>query len=240
MVKQLIALESFQTADAVAARTADRIMACAARAIAARGSFSLVLAGGRTPLAAYTRVAGRPADWSRWHVFFGDERCLPVDHPGRNSLAAADAFLDRVAIPAQNRHPIPAELGAERAAADYAALVAGALPFDLVLLGIGEDGHTASLFPGSPPPEHALVTAVHDAPKPPPDRVSLTPGALAACRDMLIIATGHSKRDALAAWLAGVDLPVVRVASLAPARVLADQDALEGLAAVATLPGWAP
>lgn len=213
---------------AVARRTAAIILDSAARAVAARGRFRLVLAGGTTPQLAYRLVAAAQADWACWECAFGDERCLPRSDPGRNSLAAHEALLGRVPIPPEQVLPIPAELGAAEAAEHYARLLAPRLPFDLVLLGMGEDGHTASLFPGHPTPEdEALVVAVHDAPKPPADRVSLTPKALAATRDMVVIVTGASKREALAAWRAGADLPVARVAAAGNALVLVDRAAVD-------------
>lgn len=221
-----VGFEMLASAQQVAARAADVILLAAAGAIAAHGRFHLVLAGGRTPLAAYARLVGAAADWARWHIFFGDERCLPAADPGRNSLAAAQCFLDRVPIPAENLHLIPAERGPVAAAAAYQATLEPRLPFDLVLLGMGEDGHTASLFPGHPVPSGPLVIPVVDAPKPPPRRVSLTPRALAATRALLILVTGADKAPALAAWRAGADLPVARVAALGGARVLVDRDAL--------------
>jgi 6-phosphogluconolactonase len=116
-------------------------------------------------------------------------------------------------------------LGAEAAATVYAGLVRPVLPFDLVLLGMGEDGHTASLFPGHRVADNRLVIPVHDAPKPPSDRVSLTFAALSACRLMLILITGSGKREALRAWRAGDPLPVARAAELAGARVLVEASA---------------
>ena len=224
-------------ADAVAGAVASEILAAAAEAIGGRGRFALVLAGGRTPLAAYNLLVGEDADWDRWHIFLGDERCLAASEAGRNSVSAADAFIDRVPIPAQNIHWIPAELGGESAAEAYEAVIAPVLPFDLVLLGMGEDGHTASLFPGHPLPEGPLVIPVKGAPKPPPERVSLTPRALAACRRMLIVITGADKRGAVDAWRRGADLPVIRVASQGRARVLLDEAAAGGCLESETLPG---
>jgi 6-phosphogluconolactonase len=215
------------SATEVAAVAAASILDAAARAIGARGRFAIVLAGGRTPLAVYSRLAGAAADWARWHIYFGDERCLAADDPGRNSRAAALAWLDRVAIPAAQRHPIPAERGAVAAAAEYATLIGRCLPFDLVLLGVGEDGHTASLFPGRTVPESSLVIPVLDAPKPPAERVSLTPRALTAAATLLVLVTGADKAPALAAWRAGSDLPVARVAALGQARVLVDREVWE-------------
>ncbi|WP_295428129.1 6-phosphogluconolactonase [uncultured Thiodictyon sp.] len=221
-----VGFEMLADAQQVATRAADVILSAAELAIRGHGRFHLVLAGGRTPLAAYARLVGAAADWSRWHIFFGDERCLPAADPGRNSLAAAQCFLDRVPIPAANLHLIPAERGPAPAAAAYQAILEPRLPFDLVLLGMGEDGHTASLFPGHAVPSGPLVIPVDDAPKPPPRRVSLTPRALAATRALLILVTGADKAPALAAWRVGAELPVARVAALGGARVLVDRDAL--------------
>lgn len=220
---------------AVATAAAATIRAQAAAAIAARGVFRLCLAGGTTPVAAYHLLAAAPEDpaapWCGWHIYHGDERCLPPGDPERNSRAADLAWLNHVPIPAPQVHPIPAELGPEAAASAYARLLADALPFDLVLLGIGEDGHTASLFPTRPwaaeAADEELVMPVHDAPKPPPERVSLTPRALTATRAMLVLVTGAGKREAVGQWRAGVPLPIARVLGglAAPAEVLMDREA---------------
>lgn len=213
-------------ADAVAAEAVVRILAAAERAIGERGAFQLVLAGGRTPEAAYRLLAGHHADaaidWSGWHIWYGDERCLPVDDSGRNSAMAARAWLTGSPIPGAQQHPIPAERGAEQAALDYAALIEAALPLDMVLLGMGEDGHTASLFPGQAHAETELVHAVHDAPKPPPDRVSLSAGVISAAREVLMLVTGDGKRDALDRWQAGEDLPISRIQPAEGPQLLLD------------------
>jgi 6-phosphogluconolactonase len=215
----------FASADDVAAETARRIGFAADRAIAQRHRFRCLLAGGRTPLAAYARLVEEPQAWSHWHLFLGDERCLPPEDPERNSLAIAHALTDRVPVPREQCHWIAAELGPEAAAKRYESAIATHLPFDLVLLGMGEDGHTASLFPGHPVPPERKVMAVYGAPKPPSERVSLTPLALAEAPERLVLVTGSSKRDALAAWRAGEDLPVARVAALGPTIVLKDAEA---------------
>jgi len=225
MDQSAVSVETLANADAVARRAAREILASAARAIAARGRFRIVLAGGTTPLAAYGDLVGGDAGWDAWEVYFGDERCLPPDDAGRNSLAAARALLGRVRMAPHQIHPIPAELGPELAAAAYARTIEPALPFDLVLLGMGEDGHTASLFPGRVMAADALVVPVREAPKPPPERVSLTPRALAACREMLVLVTGAAKRQAFSAWRNGEDLPIARVARAGRARVLVDREA---------------
>jgi 6-phosphogluconolactonase len=143
-----------------------------------------VLAGGRTPEAAYRLLVGADTDWSRWEIYFGDERCLPVDDAERNSRMAARALLDTVAIPAANVHSIPAE-------------------------------HPAG----------QLVHAVHNAPKPPPDRVSLGAAALSESRELLILATGAAKRTAIKAWQAGEPLPIAAIGGPACVDVLLDSAA---------------
>lgn len=180
------------------------IIQSAQEAIRRRGRFDIVLAGGSTPKAVYSELAKISADWGAWHIWFGDERCLPPEHAERNSRMADDAWLSKVAIPAAQIHVMPSELGAEAAAAAYSRALEGVV-FDLVLLGLGEDGHTASLFPGhawdSSPPQAAIP--VHGAPKPPADRVSLSLSRLSDASQVLFIVTGAAKRDAVKAWKAG-------------------------------------
>jgi len=193
---------------AVARDAAGYILALAQSSIAARGRFQIVLAGGRTPLAVYGILAGAHADWSQWHWYLGDERCLPAGDAGRNDSAIRAVWLDRIPAPSANIHTIPAELGAEAAAKAYANTLSAVGEFDLVLLGLGEDGHTASLFPGRPLDDRVAVIAVHDAPKPPPDRVSLSAARLSRTRHVLVLVTGEEKRDAVRAWRQGADVPV--------------------------------
>ena len=173
----------------VAAETIHELLAAGAR--------TLVLAGGTTPAACYRELAGMEAAWGRVTALFGDERCLPPEHPESNYRMAREALLDRV-HPA-TVHRMAGELGPDEAAAAYDAIVAGLQPLDVVLLGVGEDGHTASLFPGHPALRAGgWVTAVRGAPKPPPDRVSLTLPALRGARTVLVLATGAGKAEAVA------------------------------------------
>ena len=211
-----------ESADDVARGVVDRISEAAAVAIQERDCFSIVLAGGTTPAMAYRMLAGTQQDWSAWRVFLGDERCLPVDHPERNSTLIRQALLDCVSIPQDHVYMIPAELGAEQAAGDYAAIVESHLPFDMVLLGMGEDGHTASLFPGHRHDAGQLVHAVHHAPKPPADRVSLSARALGRCRNLVYIVTGSAKQWAIRQWRQGELLPVNSIRPMAVAEVLLD------------------
>ena len=209
----------------VAGTALERICESAREAIASRGRFSIVLAGGRTPELTYALLAKEDNDWQNWHIYFGDERCLASGHPERNSCMAARTLTGKVPIPDHHIHPISAELGAETAARLYSEEIRCALPFDLVLLGMGEDGHTASLFPGFSYPDRSLVIPVHNAPKPPTDRVSLTPSSLGNCRQLLILITGAGKKDAVARWRKGESLPVNRIKTAGHGEILIDRGA---------------
>jgi 6-phosphogluconolactonase len=215
-----------EDSESVAQRARDEILAIAASAISTRGRFSIVLAGGTTPERAYALLANSESDWAHWHVYLGDERCLPVGDHERNSIMASRTLTAIVPIPAAQVHPIPAEYGAEEAALLYENELAPVLPFDLVLLGMGEDGHTASLFPGQVHDPKRLVLPVHNAPKPPPDRVSLSPRALAACRELLFLVTGAGKKEAVRRWRSGEALPIAGIRSAGRGRILIDRAAL--------------
>ena len=222
---QSIRWQCFPDPQAVAGEAVQRILKAARDAIAERGAFRLVLAGGSTPLKVYELLAGCEADWSRWNLYLGDERCLPVDHPERNSLMITQAWSNLARIPPGQVAWIPAELGAQKGASAYEAVVREAVPFDLVLLGMGEDGHTASLFPGQVHDSERLVVPVANAPKPPPDRISLNYRALADTRAMLLLVTGAGKREAVGLWKQGADLPVAGLACAAGIDVLLDEAA---------------
>lgn len=203
--------EIFSNGDVVAEQACQRILAAAEKAIAERGIFKIVLAGGTTPEATYRALAAQTSDWSKWHVYIGDERCLPVDDADRNSVMAARSLTAHVAIPDKQVYVIDAEKGAEVAAKAYADVVSSAVPFDMVLLGMGEDGHTASLFPGHEHNTSEMTHAVHNAPKPPSDRVSLSAVALANTHELLMLITGAGKQEPLARWQAGEVLPIATI-----------------------------
>ena len=192
----------------------DAILRAARAAIRQRGAFHIVLAGGTTPRRVYEMLRQEAADWPAWHVYFGDERCLPPDHAERNSQMAEQAWLKHVAIPRTQIHVIPAERGAQQAAEDYNRMLANIDDFDLVLLGLGEDGHTASLFPGhdlGSGQRSSAVLAVAGAPKPPPERVSLSAARLSAARQVIFLVTGDAKKQAVSAWHGGVMIPAAAV-----------------------------
>ncbi len=204
----------FASDTAVCQAALDFISRSAKTAISARGAFHIVLAGGTTPRAVYQQLRDLDTDWHAWHVYFGDERALPAEHADRNSKMAADAWLSHVPIPALQIHPMPTELGLDKAYAAYTTLLADVGDFDLVLLGLGEDGHTASLFPGhewGSAADAPDVFIVRDAPKPPPQRLSLSAQRLSRSRAVLFMVAGEGKRDAIKQWRAGSSLPAATI-----------------------------
>lgn len=225
MSSEMIHWERAMNEQEIAFRALRHILQAAEEAIAARGRFRIALAGGRTPEQTYRLLGKTDADWHRWHIYFGDERCKPVADPQRNSRMASRAWLSRVAIPAANIHPIPAELGPRQAALRYTSVVRQALPFDLVLLGLGNDGHTASLFTHQPNFGARLVRPVWQAPKPPAKRVTLSAAALSESRSLLLLVSGPQKRQALAAWKRGEALPISTLQPSGRWTVIYDREA---------------
>jgi 6-phosphogluconolactonase len=175
------------------------------------GFFAVALAGGSTPLALYRRLAAPPYSeaitWPSWMVFFGDERAVPPDHPQSNYRMAREALLDHVPIPAERVHRMPAERGdREQAAREYSALLAdtltkgagGAPRLHCVLLGLGENGHTASLFPGTAALDaQRRWTVPGQADYEPFDRLTLTFPAINAAQAVVFLVTGAAKGPAL-------------------------------------------
>ena len=218
-------IESFPTPERLADAVTRHIVARAAAAISATGRFTLALAGGSTPRAAYALLASEAfahrVEWGLVHVVWGDERCVPPDDPRSNYRMAKEALLDRVPIPTHQIHRIRGEDDPEEAAAEYERELRALLchpersegsleSLDLVLLGLGEDGHTASLFPGQ--------TAVHETARwvvavPAPDatmwRITLTPAILNAARNVTFVVSGAGKAERLQQVLQGPFTPDV-------------------------------
>jgi 6-phosphogluconolactonase len=187
----------------------------AAQAISERGRFLAALSGGTTPIALYSLLARAALDWANIHLFWGDERCVPVGDPGNNYGQALQTLLGQVPLAEQNIHRIRSELPPIEAARDYAQLLKRfADPplewprFDLVLLGLGEDGHTASLFPGSPVDAREPVMAVTgDYQGRPADRITLTPLVFNSARQIIFLVSGQSKSGILASVFKGGQHP---------------------------------
>jgi 6-phosphogluconolactonase len=199
------------TPDAAAEAAADRLTAAIGKAREARGAAHVALAGGTTPRRTYELLASRIDDWTGVEVWFGDERAVGPDDPESNFRMASETLLAGGHGP--EVHRIEGERGPAEAAAGYAAELERRLPredglpvLDLALQGLGPDGHTASLFPGNAAVEaNGTCVAVPAAPKPPPDRITLTVPVLRAARSIVFLATGAEKADAVRGLLAGPD-----------------------------------
>ena len=227
-------------ANVLAQAVAARLVASITDAQAARGVASVVLTGGGIGGATLRELAATPArdavEWSAVDVWWGDERFLPSGHPERNETQATEALLAHVPLDLDRVHPMASSDGdygddLDSAAAAYAKELADAAPFDLLLLGVGPDGHVASLFPGaSPPDEAATVIAVRAAPKPPPTRLSLTLTAINTAREIWLIAAGEEKAAAVQAALSGADLPAAKVSGTQATKWLIDRAAASAIA----------
>lgn len=210
----------FADSHSLAVAAAEHWVAAARTAVQARGLFSVALAGGSTPLMLYRLLSSpeyaQQVEWERVHFFWGDERCVPNDHDDNNAFKARQALLDHIPTPVENIHPIPTEHKPEAAAAAYeetllaffSTMLVRPEPepptFDLVLLGMGEDGHTASLFPGSQAvQETARWVAAQYIDKLAAWRITLTPAVLNRAREVLFLVSGAGKSAALQRVLYG-------------------------------------
>ena len=215
-------------ADEAARRFGDLALA----AVADHGRFTVALSGGSTPRALHQRLTQSPlcesVDWANVHVFWGDERMVPPDDIESSYRMARETLLAHVPIPAANIYPVPTIGGTPEAAAGayeetLIAVFGADLPrVDLILLGIGPDGHTASLFPGHPEPVRpsaALAVAVHNAPKPPPVRITFTYKLINAAANVLFLVAGADKASALRGVLRGpTDLARLPAQGVRPER----------------------
>lgn len=221
-------IEIAPDARSLAERADGRFLRLVGSALRIRGRFTVALAGGSTPWQLYSLLAEKKQDWAGVHFFWGDERCVPPDAAESNFRMADEALLSHAAIPAENIHRIHGELPAEKAAMDYQdelhRFFGYQTPrFDLILLGLGDDGHTASLFPGSPVVQEKVrwVAAVEQPLPPPPqmDRVTLTPPVLNAAANILFLVAGEEKAIRLAQVLQGAYHP-----DLLPAQIVAPRN----------------
>lgn len=202
---------SFNTQDEINQAAIDNILKSADKAIKKYGSFLIVLAGGSTPKAVYKLLSEQQADWSKWHIFHNDDRCLPVDDDERNSKMARGVWLSHVVIPENQIHDIPAELGNVVGAKAYTETLRGVRTFDLVILGLGEDGHTASLFPNQVVDNSADAVPVFNAPKAPADRITISQNRLNHTNAVMFLVTGAGKQDAVNQWRKGEAIPATLV-----------------------------
>ena len=193
-------LERTESRDALARTLTARLLALASETLAAREKFTLALPGGSVVSLLAQGLAQHPIDASRWELYWTDERCVPQTDPQSNFHLAQTELFPVLNIPPSRIHPIQGHLGPEAAALAYEAELVNALPqLDLILLGVGEDGHIASLFPGNPAllETTRAVVPVRHAPKPPPERVTLTLPTLLRARHVWIVAAGPEKKSIL-------------------------------------------
>ena len=188
-----------------------RILQAANEAIAKHGRFSIVLAGGSTPKSIYTMLAQQQADWAHWHVFINDDRCLPVDDDERNSKMVSEVWLSHVNIPKNQFYAIPCELGPIEGAKAYVKTLEHVGIFDLVLFGLGEDGHTASLFPSHVVDNSADAVPVFNSPKPPAERVTMSQNRLNNTHEAIFLVTGKGKQWAVDQWRSGAAIPAALI-----------------------------
>ncbi len=218
-------LTTLADAEAVAKRAALQIARDLESARRTRGIAHLALSGGTTPARTYELLASELSDWELIEVWFADERCVGPEDEQSNYRLAREALLSAAGVPEERVHRMRGELGPEDGAERYARELHGRVPaeaegpagalavadtdpvpaLDVVVLGIGPDGHVASLFPGAPTLDagpQAVCLPVHDSPKPPPERITLSLSVLRAARACVLLATSASKSDAVAAMLA--------------------------------------
>lgn len=215
----------FSSTQALQAEALTMITRAAEKAIGRSEAFRIVISGGSTPRPLYEQLRKLKTNWNFWHIYFSDERCLPATDPERNSILAQETWLDHVPIPPRQVHVIPAEMGPEAAAEAYAGILRQVAMFDLALLGLGEDGHTASLFKGQEwgtEEGTPSVLPVFDSPKPPSERVSLSAWRLSRAKQVLFLVTGENKREAVMNWRAGANIPARAITPRHGVDVLAE------------------
>lgn len=239
-------IEIFPDSQALVDAAATRLTDTIGKAVAARGRALVVLTGGGNGIGLLRSLVDRPIEWSKVHLFWGDERYVPEDDDERNDKQARAALLDHVDIPSSQMHPMPAsdgEFGGDLAAAALAyeqLLAANAAPgqpvpsFDVHLLGMGPEGHINSLFPDTPAVLETtrMVVSVDDSPKPPPQRITLTLPAIARSREVWLMVSGAGKADAAAAAIGGaapVSVPAAGAIGQEITLWLLDEDAASKL-----------
>jgi 6-phosphogluconolactonase len=183
---------------------------------------TVVLAGGSSPRLLYRKLAEKVDSWQGLVVIPGDERCVAPGHPARNDRMIREALLGRIQTVPPAFIPIPAERGPQIAAAEFESVLRTLPPLRLALLGLGEDGHTASLFPGNVWPADAWTAGVQNAPKAPPLRVSLTPAYLNQAQTVIFYAPGEKKKRALRALREYENIPAACISARETLWILTD------------------
>ena len=190
---------------------AQEILNIAKKSIFEKDCFSIVLTGGQSVLNLYKILSKSDSNWEKWHIYIGDERCVPMRHKDRNDQVINEIWLDNSTIPKKNIHFIKAELGLLKAKLEYEKILKKIDKFDVVLLSMGEDGHIASLFPNHVYPEDQMIVVEHDSPKPPKERVSMSYKQLNRAHYIFKLIIGESKQKAVTLLQQSANLPITRV-----------------------------
>ncbi|ALE38974.1 6-phosphogluconolactonase [Leptospira interrogans serovar Hardjo-prajitno] len=191
----------------------NRIKEISEERIRIKNAFHIVLTGGETAQLLYGELKHLKTDWSKWFFYFGDERCVSINHLDLNSFMAEKNLFEFVPVEKKQIFKIPGHLGPEKAALEYSKSIQSVFCFDLVLLGLGEDGHIASLFPGKDLFENKDVLAIFDSPKPPKERVTLSLQRINFSDFILIIAKGKMKSEIIKKIKLGMILPVTSLSA---------------------------
>ena len=205
---------TFESLELAAQATARRIAELIEQFLQQNNICHVALPGGNTPAKCFHYLSQKNINWQQIHWYLSDERCLPVGHAERNDVMIQQHLWSKIQASDKTKHTIPAELGAAEAAEKYAAIMNNII-LDIAFLGMGEDGHTASLFPDNIALKNLhSVVPIFNAPKPPAERVSLSITTLQRAKHRIVLTTGDSKRRAIAQIKNRVDLPVNRIGDI--------------------------
>ena len=190
---------------------AQEVLNIAKKSIFEKDCFSIVLTGGQSVLNLYKILSKSDSNWEKWHIYIGDERCVPMRHKDRNDQVINEIWLDNSTISKNNIHFIQAELGLIEAQKEYEKVLKKIDKFDVVLLSVGEDGHVASLFPNHAYPENQMVVVEKNSPKPPKQRLSMSYKQLNKSNYIFKLLIGKSKQQAVHLIQNNINLPITKV-----------------------------
>ena len=201
----------FEDIDKLSEQLAYNILEIAETSIRLSNSFKIVLTGGNSVLKLYNILSNSKSNWSKWHIYLGDERCLPTNDKDRNDHVINQVWLNNSQILKKNIHFIHAEFGVDDGALHYEKILDNVGDFDVVLLSIGEDGHAASLFPHHLYEKNTSVVVECNSPEFPKDRISMSYSRLNQSKNIFKIISGSSKQKAVKMWIKGKALPITKI-----------------------------
>ncbi len=201
----------FKDINKLSKQLSDDILTIAEKSIKLNNSFKIVLAGGTSLKYTYKILSNAESDWEKWHIYIGDERCLPLGNKDRNDHMIKTVWLNNSPILKHNINFIHAEMGVDSGALHYERVLKNIGFFDVVLLGMGEDGHTASLFPDHVYNKNKNVVVECNSPKYPKNRISMSYSRLDRSKNVFKVIHGSAKKDAMNLWSTGSDLPINKI-----------------------------